>query len=116
MKTLKELIAEATPGKWESLYIGSSDWMVHTKGDNKAVVHSAGGVGRTQAEANNELSARCNPDTMRKVYEALDPDTLDAIADELIDDFKHSGRAASLRAVAKAQRAALALLDGKETP
>lgn len=38
---------------------------------------------------------------------AMDPDTLNAIADE-IDCFKHSARAAGLRSLAKRQRAAIA--------
>lgn len=47
------------------------------------------------------------------LYEALDPDTLDAVAEE-IDCFEHSARAHSLRVIAKAQRAALAKAGGKE--
>lgn len=40
--------------------------------------------------------------------EALDPDTLDAVADEIGTEFKHSARADSLRGIAKRQRVALA--------
>ena len=41
------------------------------------------------------------------LYEALDPDTLDAIADEIGGEFVHSARAGSLRGIAKRQRVAL---------
>lgn len=43
---------------------------------------------------------------VERLREALDPDALEAIADE-IDCFEHSARAASLRVFAKEQRAAL---------
>ena len=69
--TIKEILAKATPGEWSSVYIGSGDWMVHTA-DKSAEVHFGGSVGREQSEANNELSARCNPVVMSKVVEALE--------------------------------------------
>ena len=47
-----------------------------------------------------------------EMYEALDPDSLEAIADE-IDCFEHSLRAHSLRVIAKQQRAALAKAEGQ---
>lgn len=46
------------------------------------------------------------------LLEALDPDTLEAVADE-IDCFEHSARAASLRGIAKRQRAAEAKATGE---
>jgi hypothetical protein len=51
---------------------------------------------------------------------ALDPDTLEAIADEICerdrDAFYHSARAGSLRGLARRQRAALAKLDTQQDP
>jgi len=44
---------------------------------------------------------------------AMDPDTLEAIANEL-NEFKHSARADSLRIMARKQRAALALAKGRQ--
>jgi hypothetical protein len=38
---------------------------------------------------------------------SLDPDTLEAIADEIGGEFKHSARADSLRVIARKQRAAI---------
>jgi hypothetical protein len=38
---------------------------------------------------------------------SLDPDTLEAIADEIGEDFKHSAGADSLRAIARRQRDAI---------
>lgn len=46
------------------------------------------------------------------LLEELDPDTLEAIANE-IDCFQHSARAASLRILAKRQRAAIAKATGE---
>ena len=50
-------------------------------------------------------------DVAKEMMEAADPDTLDAIADEITsapgDGFKHSARAASLRSLAKRLRAAI---------
>jgi hypothetical protein len=58
-----------------------------------------------QANANLITSA---PD----LYDALDPDTLEVIAEE-INCFAHSARAMSLSVIARKQRAALAKADGK---
>lgn len=46
------------------------------------------------------------------LYDSCDPDTLDAIADE-IDCFEHSARTAGLRSLAKRQRAAQAKARGE---
>jgi len=46
------------------------------------------------------------------LFEALDPEALEAIADE-IDCFEHSARAAGLRGIAKRQRAALSKALGQ---
>jgi len=43
-----------------------------------------------------------------ELLEAMDPETLEAIAVELGDEFKHSARAASLMGIARRQRAAIA--------
>ncbi len=69
---LHELIEKATPGPWDARYMGSGDWGIHATNENSAMVHSAGDVPRTQAEANSKLSARCNPETMKAVLEALE--------------------------------------------
>jgi len=45
------------------------------------------------------------------LYNSLDPDTLETIADE-IDCFAHSARASSLRGIAKRQRSAIAKVTG----
>jgi hypothetical protein len=68
--TLKELCAAATPGPWRPLYFGNADWAVYAT-DN-VVVHFVGDVGWQQAEANNKLSARLDPQTVLAVYEALE--------------------------------------------
>lgn len=47
------------------------------------------------------------------LVDSIDPDTLDAIADEIGGEFKHTARAASLRGIAKRQRAALAKSRGE---
>ena len=47
------------------------------------------------------------------LVDSIDPDTLDAIADEIGEEFKHTARAASLRGIAKRQRAALAKARGE---
>lgn len=57
---------------------------------------------KDQSQANARLISAA-PDLL----DALEPDILDAIAIE-IDCFEHSARAASLRGIAKRQRAALA--------
>ncbi len=69
---LHELIEKATPGPWDARYMGSGDWGIHATKENSAMVHSAGDVPRTQAEANSKLFARCNPETMKAVLEALE--------------------------------------------
>ena len=43
-----------------------------------------------------------------ELLEAMDPETLEAIAVELGDEFKHSARAASLMGIARRQRAIIA--------
>jgi hypothetical protein len=71
--TLRQLIAGATPGPWQALYMGSSDWGVHATKENDALVYSAGDVGRSQAEANAQLIARmASPEVALKVLEALE--------------------------------------------
>lgn len=45
--------------------------------------------------------------------EACDPETIEAAADEIGAEFKHTARAASLRAVAARMRAALAKARGE---
>lgn len=47
------------------------------------------------------------------MLEAFDPDTLEAIADEIGSDFKHSARADSLRVLARKQRAAIKAATGE---
>jgi hypothetical protein len=44
----------------------------------------------------------------------MDPDTLEAIAEEIGQEFKHTARAESLRILARRQRALLARIDGRE--
>lgn len=46
-----------------------------------------------------------------ELLKVLDPEMLEAIADEIGTDFHHSARAASLRHIAAKQREAVALLD-----
>lgn len=53
-----------------------------------------------------EASLEAKIDALEK---SIDPDTLEAIADEIGGDFKHSARADSLRVIARNQRAALAI-------
>jgi DNA repair ATPase RecN len=54
-------------------------------------------------------------DVIKEMKEAADPDTLDAIADEITstpgDSFKHSARAASLRTLARRYRTAIAAAE-----
>lgn len=52
-----------------------------------------------------------NTTAPQALIDALDPDTLEAIANE-IDDFENSARADSLRIIAKRQRAALSAAQG----
>ena len=51
-------------------------------------------------------------DRVAELLRSIDPDTLEAIADE-IQCFEHSARCRSLRVLAKMQRAALARWEGK---
>lgn len=46
-----------------------------------------------------------------ELLKALDPESLEAVAEEIGSDFHHSARAASLNVIAARQRAALALMD-----
>ena len=50
--------------------------------------------------------------TAPEMLDSLDPDTLEAIANE-IDCFEHSARTAGLRLIAKKQRAAIAKATGE---
>ena len=76
-------------------------------------------AGRAEEDGGWEISGYMRPADARLIAAApdllssLDPDTLEAIADEIGSEFKHSARAASLRAVAKKQRAAIAKAEGK---
>lgn len=63
-------------------------------------------LGEETARA-NALLISAAPDLL----EAHDPDTLEAIADE-IECFKHSARSASLRRIARQARAAIAKAEG----
>lgn len=69
-----------------------------------AIVHS-------QDLANGTVAA-AEADALGEAMEALEPDLLDVIADE-IECFEHGARCASLRSLAKRQRAVLALLAGE---
>lgn len=68
----------------------------------------------TQGEASAAVEEAARRVLLHPVLlDALEPDLLEAIADE-IDDFRHSARAASLRGIAKRQRAAIAKAKGEE--
>lgn len=80
--------------------------------DNKwwAVVDESGSV--VIAECSRDKAVADFVAAAPELLEALDPDTLDAIADE-IDCHQHSARAHGLRSIAARQRAAIAKATGE---
>lgn len=83
------------------------------------IVYLYGGINsplRTDArDAKRNAVASADADLIAAapdMYSALDPGSLEAIADE-IECFANSGRCHSLRVIAKAQRAALLKASGK---
>lgn len=76
MSTLKELLQKATPGYWKARRHGNQyrgEWRIDASGwTNFAQIYC--GEARLSdpiAEANAQLIARCNPQTMALVLEAL---------------------------------------------
>lgn len=70
---------------------------------------SVGDVDDGEWEANSALISAAP-----ELLESLDPDALDAIADELTE-FRHSARADSLRVIARKQRVAIAKATGAKS-
>lgn len=65
----------------------------------------------TEANARAKLIADTASIHAERMREAMDPDTLEAIADEIGGEFKHSARADSLRVIARKQREVLPKAD-----
>jgi hypothetical protein len=74
---------------------------ITTPGDGPDICHVGNGP---RGPANARLIA-ASPNLL----EALDPDTLEAIADAIGAEFKHGARADGLRVIAKRQRSAIRL-------
>lgn len=66
MSTFLELVAAATEGLWKS----DGSYITEANGNYLASIVIRG-VGDPIAKANAQLIARCSPDTMKRVYEAL---------------------------------------------
>lgn len=102
-----------TPGPWELGDTSDTELMVYCNdslGSRVADCHNSGhGITTQQDHANARLIAAA-PD----LFEALDPDTLEAIADEIGLEFRHSARALSLRVIARKQREAIAKATGEQ--
>lgn len=76
--TLRELCAKATPGPWKVLRLGEFGWVDIRGGDGKALAFTgtrrelkATGM-QPIDEANAQLIARCSPEVMLRVVEALE--------------------------------------------
>jgi hypothetical protein len=95
------------PGPWKLVWWGNEQYPypLSVLADNDGAWIARDGT--VSSEANARLIAAA-PDMLA----ALDPDTLEAIANEIGGEFKHSARADSLRVIAKQQRAALAKATG----
>lgn len=79
--TIKQLIERATPGRWIVQYFGPyHDISITTPRAEKRIPifetvaepWTSNGMPRERAEANAQLIARCNPEVMLKVVEALE--------------------------------------------
>lgn len=77
--TIKDIIAKATPGAYESpqekpLIFKDSEGQNFSRGDwhTYPLAYEPGPIGIFGTQANAQLSARCNPAVMSKVVEALE--------------------------------------------
>lgn len=103
-----------SPGPWTVFNNGNNFFQVQSAAVGKGYYSTIGSFcqrdnhpehgGRinTETAAANAQVAAAAPDLL----DALDPETLEAIADELTE-FKHSARAGSLRVIARKQREAI---------
>lgn len=101
----RDPLAAPTPGPWNVTLsgLGATVWA----GDERAPVIIAD-RGREPTDIADAYLISAAHD----MCDAMDPETLEAIADE-IDCFEHSARAAGLRSLAKRQRAAIAKVEGR---
>lgn len=105
-----------TPGPW-TVALNSNDIPCIVQGPTQRIAAAYfdgrdGSAWSKQIAAANAALIAAAP----TMYGSLDPDTLDAIADEIAGDHHHSARAASLRGIAKRQRAAAASALGLVSP
>lgn len=105
--------AKHTPGLWR-IFSGNPTCIEIMHGAMRVAkitykrLGRGGAFIRTETDLANARLIAAAPELL----EAPDPDTLDAIANE-IDCFEHSARAASLRLIAKRERAAIAKAEGR---
>ena len=92
-----------TPGPWiDSIY--ENGWTCIRERSHQGQIIA-------KLSLNNEDNAKLIA-AAPELLEALDPDTLEAIADE-IQSFEHSARAESLRSIARTQRATIKKATGE---
>ncbi|MFN7132244.1 MAG: hypothetical protein ACK4N5_09180, partial [Myxococcales bacterium] len=101
-----------TPGPWrvgrDGAVVADTDEGTHALRGDDAEFYGGALVAESIRPANINLIAAAP-----EMYEALDPDALEAIADEIGAAFEHSARADALRVIAKKQRAAIAKARGE---
>lgn len=102
---------ECEPGTWDDMKRRASAQpdRIYAQLCEKEIARAAQDI----ADVRSAIGARSEAEN-DALRESLDPDTLEAIADEIGGEFKHSARAGSLRFIARRQRAALIAAEGAQ--